>query len=140
MLQFYMSFVDWFIASFLYCFPYSYRSSNYCDSDGCHSFTLLKALAKSNGNLFAIAFKSEKDRQLTRYWINEWLDSTIIISYFGDSNNIFVNCRSYNLYLPICCARIFLICGIVCSSVRNMKCKLDPCEWRNTLLQNSLNI
>ena len=26
------------------------------------SFTLLKALAKSNDNLFAIAFKSEKDR------------------------------------------------------------------------------
>ena len=48
-----MSFVDWFMASFLYCFPYSYRS-----------FRLLKALAKSNGNLFAIAFKSEKERQL----------------------------------------------------------------------------
>ena len=41
--------------SFLYCFPYSYRS-----------FTLLKALAKSNGNLFAIAFKSEKKRQVGR--------------------------------------------------------------------------
>ena len=40
------------MASFLYCFPYSYRS-----------FTLLKALAKSNGNLFAITFKSEKERE-----------------------------------------------------------------------------
>ena len=30
------------MASFLYCSPYSYRS-----------FTILKALAKSNGNLFA---------------------------------------------------------------------------------------
>ena len=48
------------MASFLYCCPYSYRSSNYCDSNSCRSFTLLKALAKSNGNLFAIAFKSEK--------------------------------------------------------------------------------
>ena len=48
------------MASFLYCFPYSYRSSNYCDSNSCRSFTLLKALAKSNGNLIAIAFKSEK--------------------------------------------------------------------------------
>ena len=31
----------------------------------CRFFTLLKALAKSNGNLFAIAFKSEKERQLS---------------------------------------------------------------------------
>ena len=61
----FMSFVDWLMASFLYCFPYSYRSSNYCDSNSCRSFTLLKALAKSNGNLFAIAFKSEKERQLS---------------------------------------------------------------------------
>ena len=37
------------MASFLYCFPYSYPS-----------FTLLKVLAKSNSNLIAIAFKSEK--------------------------------------------------------------------------------
>ena len=37
------------MASFLHCFPYSYRS-----------FTLLKELAKSNGHLFVIAFKSEK--------------------------------------------------------------------------------
>jgi hypothetical protein len=49
------------MASFLYCFQYSYRSSNYCDSNSCRSFTLLKALAKSNGNLIAIAFNSEKE-------------------------------------------------------------------------------
>ena len=102
------------MASFLYCFPYSYRS-----------FTLLKALAKSNVNIFAIACKSEKERQLRerepskkKQWTNtkkdakriksdnftrsnkeksniaiaisenEWLDGTIIISYFGSSNNI----------------------------------------------------
>jgi hypothetical protein len=35
------------MASFLYCFPYSF-------------FTLLKALAKSNGNLFAIALRARK--------------------------------------------------------------------------------
>ena len=64
-LNFCMSFVLWFMASFLYCFPYSYRSSNYCDSNSYRSFTLLKALAKSNDNLFAIAFKSEKERQLS---------------------------------------------------------------------------
>ena len=56
-----------FMASFLYCFPYSYRSSNYCDSNSWSSYTLLKALAKSKGNLFAIAYKSEKERQLSRY-------------------------------------------------------------------------
>ena len=41
-----------------------YNYSNYCNSNSCRSFTLLKALAKSNGNLFAIAFKSEKEQQL----------------------------------------------------------------------------
>ena len=50
-----MSFVDWFMDSFLYCFPYSYRHSNYCESNSCRSFTLLKALAKSISYLFAIA-------------------------------------------------------------------------------------
>jgi len=34
--------------SFLYCFPYSYCS-----------FTLIKALANSNGNLIAITIKKE---------------------------------------------------------------------------------
>ena len=29
---------------------------------------------------------------LSQYRKNEWLDSTIIISYFGDSNNIFAGC------------------------------------------------
>ena len=38
------------MASFLYCFPYSYRSFNYCDSNSCRCFTLLKVLAKSKGN------------------------------------------------------------------------------------------
>ena len=47
-----MVFVDWFMASFLYCFPCSYRS-----------FTLLKALAKSKGNLIANAFKSDNFRK-----------------------------------------------------------------------------
>ena len=32
-----------------------------CDSHSCRSLALLKALAKNNGNLFAIAFKSEKE-------------------------------------------------------------------------------
>ena len=39
----------------------------------CRFFTLLKALAKSNNNLFPITYKSE------------------IILYFGGSNNIFAN-------------------------------------------------
>ena len=42
-----VSYVDLFMAYFLYCFPYSYRSLNYCDSNSCRSFTLIKALAKS---------------------------------------------------------------------------------------------
>ena len=95
-LNFCMSFEDWFIASFLYCFPYSYRSSNSCDSNSCLSFPLLKALAKSNCNLIAIAFKSEMIKSDNKwYWKNEWLDGNIIISYFGDSNNIFADCNIF---------------------------------------------
>ena len=30
-------FSDWFMASFLYCYLYSYGSSNYCDSNSCCS-------------------------------------------------------------------------------------------------------
>ena len=50
----------WFMASFLYWFPYSYRSSNYCDSNSCRYFTFLKAIAKNKSTHIAIAFKSEK--------------------------------------------------------------------------------
>ena len=57
------------MASFLYCFPYSYRSSNYCDSNSCRSFTLLKALAKSKSTHIAIAFKSENEQQYYPYAI-----------------------------------------------------------------------
>ena len=32
---------------------------------------------------------------LSQYWKNEWLDDTIIISYFGGSNNIFADCRRW---------------------------------------------
>ena len=121
---------------FLYRSPFSYRSSNFAiakvvalnlfASNICCSFTLLEALAKSNGNLFAIAFKSDSfkgerhqkrskeliPKRLQRglrvitlqgfikkspvlrkqYWKNESLDDTIIISYFGGSNNIFADC------------------------------------------------
>ena len=51
--------------TFLFCSPFSYRSSNCCDIKSYRSFTLLTALAKSNGNLIAIVFKSEKERQLS---------------------------------------------------------------------------
>ena len=65
--NFCISFVDWFMASFLYCFTYSYLSSNYCDSNSCRSFTLLKAIAKSKSTHIAIAFKSEKEQRFYLY-------------------------------------------------------------------------
>ena len=56
------------MASFLYCFPYIYRSQHYCDSNSCRSPTLLKTLAKNNGNHIAIAFKARKsDNYRYRY-------------------------------------------------------------------------
>ena len=41
---------------------YSFCTSNYCDSNSCRSFTLLKALAKSKSTHIAIAFKSQKEQ------------------------------------------------------------------------------
>ena len=40
-------------------FLYKFFRLVHGDSNSCRSFTLLKALAKSNINLFAIAFKSD---------------------------------------------------------------------------------
>ena len=51
---------------FQYCSPFSYRRSNF-------------AIEKS-------------PILLSQYWINEWLDVTIIILYFVNSNNIFADC------------------------------------------------
>ena len=60
-----MSFLDWLHGFFSVLLPIQLRSSNYCDSNSFRSFTLLKALVKSNSNLFAIVFKSGKERQLS---------------------------------------------------------------------------
>ena len=46
--------------SILLTLLYSYGSSNYWNSISCRSFTLLKAIAKRNGILFAIASKRER--------------------------------------------------------------------------------
>ena len=89
------------MAHFLHCFPYRYRSSNYCDSNSCRSFTLLKALAKSKGNLFAIAFKSKemipkriKSDNFTRgnrekfniaiANLNDWMALVVAMQFFAD--------------------------------------------------------
>ena len=49
------------LASFLNCFSYC-RCDNLCDSNCCRSFALLKTIAKSIRNIFAIASKSENYR------------------------------------------------------------------------------
>ena len=51
------------MASNLYCCPNSYSSSNYSNSNSFRSFTLLNVIAKSIGNLSAIATKSVKSYQ-----------------------------------------------------------------------------
>ena len=73
------------MASFLYCSPYSYSSTNYRDS--CLSFTLLKALAKSTDYLFAIASKSEKEQQLLKINSNNFTRSNREISQYCKINN-----------------------------------------------------
>ena len=69
LLNFMYQFVRYFMASFLHCFPYSYCSSNYCNSNHRRSFSLLKAIAKSNAILFAMASKIKKERQLSELQI-----------------------------------------------------------------------
>ena len=61
-------FVDLFMSSFLYCSLYSYCSSNYRDSDSWRSFSILKALAKSNGNYFAIALWTRTSDNFCDNW------------------------------------------------------------------------
>ena len=63
LLHFFLGFVDWFMASFLYCCPYSYCYSNSCDSNSCHSFTLLNVLAKSNGNQLSLSPLRARNRK-----------------------------------------------------------------------------
>ena len=50
---------------FVIAFHICNRFSNYCNSFSFRSFSLLKAMAKSNRKLFFIASKIEKERQLT---------------------------------------------------------------------------
>ena len=44
----------------LYCSPYGYCSSNYCDSNCCRSFSILKAIAKSKTNLLLSPLRARK--------------------------------------------------------------------------------
>ena len=56
------------MASFLYCFPYSYRSSNYCESNSWPSFTLLKATTIAIaivGRAITLERKPSKKKQRT---------------------------------------------------------------------------
>ena len=43
---------------------------------------------------------------LSQYWKFEWLDGTIIISYFGGSNNIFTDCRCMDAQINFQSARL----------------------------------
>ena len=45
-----IGFVDWFMIGS----AYSYCSSNYCDSDSCCSFLILKAKVKENSSLLPL--------------------------------------------------------------------------------------
>ena len=55
------------MVSFLYCFPYSYRSLNYCNSNCCRSFTLSQALAKSDTVIFSLSSLRARKSDNYRY-------------------------------------------------------------------------
>ena len=60
----FVSFEDWFMASFLYCFPYSNRSSNSCDSNSCRSFTLSHLRTRKSDNYrYRDSWKSDNFRE-----------------------------------------------------------------------------
>ena len=53
--------VDRSMPSLLYCFQHIYRTSSYCNSNSCRSFSLLNEIAKNKEKLIAIAiFKRAK--------------------------------------------------------------------------------
>ena len=58
-----------------------YKSDNFCYLKVGRAIAKWRAIEKS-------------PILLSQYWNNEWLDGTIIILYFGGSNNIFANCTS----------------------------------------------
>ena len=60
-----MSFVDWVMASFLYCFPYSYRSSNYCDSNSCRSTIATTIAIAIVGRAITLEREPPKKKQRT---------------------------------------------------------------------------
>ena len=87
------------MASFLYCFPYSYRSSNYCDSNICRSFTLLKALAKSKCNLFAIAWMIQEGTTFDD-------DFYVVVGKQCRTENAISLCKLANALLLFICLKV----------------------------------
>ena len=88
------------------CYPimhfYNIATAFYRDSYG--SFLLSVAIAKRLLLLFTNSFKSLKEQQL--YWKNLYFNmAPKFNSYFGGTNNIFVDCR--RMY------GIFTICSLI---------------------------
>ena len=78
----------------LFSLPLSYRSSNYCNSNICCPFSVLKAIAKSKGKLITfitITFKSERERGSDNYCNRDSWKRTIIISHLVGTKHIFAD-------------------------------------------------
>ena len=67
-LNFCIGFLNRRKASFLYCSPYSYCSSNYHDSNSCLPFSSHNAIAKSDGKLIALTAKKSYNYRYHNIW------------------------------------------------------------------------
>ena len=92
-LIFCIGFVEWFMASFLYCQRSLFQLLR---EQQLSLFYALKGVSERQKQIRVITLQGAIKQSLIlqfQYWKNKELGSTIIISFFGGSNNIFADFR-----------------------------------------------
>ena len=59
------------------------------------------------------AKRIKRDNYTRSNRVNKWLDGTIIISYFGGSNNIFADCKNKKMFANYYCD-VWYVIGVLC--------------------------